>query len=80
MPNWVKHAAWMLILLLLLARWRKVAEFVSGIGASLKALLYRSSYSSPEDSFLPFLMFGILVVMLTALWAIWCRSKCEKKP
>ena len=80
MPNRVKHALWALVLLVLLARWRQVAELGSHMVASLKELLCRGSSSAPADSFMSFLAFGILVVMVTALWAIYWRSKSEKKP
>jgi hypothetical protein len=79
MPNWVKHGFWAFILLLLLARWRQVAEFVSGICGSLKEACCNRS-SSPHDSCVSFLVFGILVVMATVMWAIYCRNRPEKKP
>jgi RsiW-degrading membrane proteinase PrsW (M82 family) len=79
MPNWVKHVCFGFVLLLLLARWRQVAEFISGIGSSLTEVC-RNSSSSPHDSFMSLLVLGILAVTITALWAIWCRSKSEKKP
>jgi RsiW-degrading membrane proteinase PrsW (M82 family) len=79
MPNWVKHALWLFILLLLLARWRQVAEFISGIAGSLREACCNSS-SSPTACFMSFLVFGILVVMATVLWAIYCRNRPEKKP
>ena len=67
------------VLLLLLARWRQVAEFISGIGGSLKEV-GRSSSSSPHDSFISCCVFGVLVVMAVGMWAIYWRGKSGKKP
>jgi len=74
MPNWLKHALWVLIALIALANWRSLGTFfhqvLSGAGDAFSRL-----FLGFEDPFVRFLFSGILVVAIVAMWVAWCRER-----
>jgi len=79
MPNWVKHVLWALLVIILIARWRDLAGCLKGLGGSIGGL-FRDSALRFEAPVYKFAVFGVIVVAITALWAIYWNNRSGRTP
>ena len=77
MPKWAKHLLWALIALILLAHWRAVGvwigELCRGIGNLFDSDMFRFN-----DPVYRFAVFGVLIVALVALAALYFNNRPGK--
>lgn len=79
MPRWVKHLLWGLVAIILIARWRDVAGWLRSLGASIRAPFSGEAFSF-DDPVYRFAAFGLLLVTIVTLWAIYWNNKSKRNP
>ena len=76
MPKWVTHTLWLLLMLILLARWREVGQWLTEAGGDL-AEMFRGPFFGfyrPADRLA---IFGMLVVAVMTMWAIYWHNRSD---
>ena len=79
MPNWVKHALWAIIVLILLAKWREVSQWVMAILGAFVMLVHQALFGW-DDPLYHFAFLGILVVAALGAWRLWLEHRGSKNP
>lgn len=74
MPKWVKNTLWLLVMLILLARWREVGHWLAEAAGNLGEMFGRSCFGFYSRPF-RLAVFGILVVALVAMWGMYWRNR-----
>ena len=79
MPNWARNTLWILLFLILLANHRQVGEWLMAFGSGLKEL-FPADLLHYDDPFIRFMLTGILIVSVVALWAIYWNNRSKRSP
>ena len=78
MPKWAKNILCAFVLILLIARWRDAATWVGNLVGGIR-MPFDNDLFRFNDPVFRLTVFGILVVMVVALWKIYWMHRSDRR-
>ena len=74
MPTWLKNSLWLLAALICLAKWREISHFFGSLIIRLTGDSGDSLFHF-DDPVHRFMVLGVLIVAVVALWAVYWNNR-----